>query len=196
MIYETQRGTLRATLAMGDMAQVSSRHYDDFFLLHTHPEQYLSSDGSLMGFSQVPGLAKTLAIQVGEVSPDTTHLLPSRVDLGFVLERAREYWRRGLPLSLGETPLYEPTQRLFRNWVVHPFGLSEVRISFGEAGQPADLQVRFAAQTQAKMRNGNYEEQKARLEALATEFGLPVTVSETNYDRLIEGLPFTIQSLR
>ncbi|MCE9625479.1 MAG: hypothetical protein K8R69_08530, partial [Deltaproteobacteria bacterium] len=172
MIYETLQGTLRATLASEDRVQASRDREDDFFILR-----------NVVGAKD----------KGSDLSRDP-EILPAFEDLRFVLEQAQQYWRRGFPQRLGETPLYEPSQRLFRNWLVHPSGVSELRLSLGDSGQPTEMQVRFGLRPGAETGIESKDAESARLEALGKELGIPVTVSETSYDRLLEGLPFPIQS--
>ncbi len=195
LIYEVHRGGLRSTFALGEMDQVSSANAEDIFLAHTHPEIYVDADGRWMGLASAGGAVRTIAISLGEKSRDTSHVLPSRSDLSLHVEQAQRYWQRGFPARWGETPVYAAAGRVLRNWVVHPLGLSEMRVRLGESGLPAELEVRFALHAREAAHDTRYLQQKAVLESMSPVLGIPVSVREMSYPEMLDALPFEVQPL-
>lgn len=192
--YEILHDSLRSTLSLGNLGNVEAQSRDDFFTLHTHPEGYKNPDGADMGFEN-RGIMQTMNLDQASISRSTLNILPSQIDIRLFHEKSREYWRQGNPQKFGDTPLFELQGNRFKNWVVHSLGLSKVDVVLGSNGVPQGIEVRFAARRLARLLNSEYQKQKATLEAMSAELGLPVTVTEASYDDLMSEMPYGVHSL-
>jgi hypothetical protein len=147
-----------------------------------------------MGYESA-GHVNTIIFSDASISRSTLNILPSQVDLRLYHTKSQEYWRMGNPNRFGETPLFKPEGNRFRNWVIHSLGLSKVDVVLSDQGQPQRIEVQFAARRLARLLNSEYQRQKQALEAMGSEFGIPVVVSEADYAGLMAEMPYGVHSL-
>lgn len=197
--YEIDGGSLRPTLSLGDLHFVSPQRLGDFFAVHTHPEEYVTAEGQIMGVGQNGGgpndtQQKTMILDGGNyrVSSDTRSILPSDQDIHIFLNDAQRYWQAGYPEKFGNTPIFETGGRTYKNWVFNSWGSSEVRIELNAAGIPAGVKILYAFKGEVDVSDGNYRNSIQRLTNLAQNLNLPIQFEAIGYRELRRRLPFEI----
>ncbi len=186
------------TLTLGDLSSVASQG-NEFFLVHTHSEEYLTPDGRPMG---LPGLEtglqdrhqRTVAMKVENQNPDTRNVLPSAADLRIYMNQAKAYWSNAYPKKFGDTPLFELKSRTYKNWVVYSLGTSQIQISLSETGQIKKIFIQYGFKKGAKEAHRGYRFQRDGLEKLGRELGLPIELREVPLAELVGQMPFPFMS--
>ncbi len=133
---------------------------------------------------------RTIALDVGDPSKDTRNVLFSHQDVRLFKSHAEEIFRQAqaepaLDLSI----FYDRSNRVFRNWVQHPFGMAEMRVYLTPAGKAERIEIEYGVKPAAQ---GNYRHvnQAIALRGMATELGIPVEVEEKDVRSLEVGLPY------
>ena len=197
--YQIRGDQMRSILSLGDLSFVSAPDGGDFFLMHSHPEEYLTPDGRIMGAGGRGGVGqeasgRTIAFGIGEqISPDTRNILPSEQDIKVFLEAAHSYWRLGYPQKFGKTPLYEPEQRVFKNFIFNSYGSSELRYQLSASGRVEKIVVRYTFRDQGLFKDMGYMESMSKLKFLAAQLSIPMEFQKVKPSEFSQAYPFPVQ---
>ncbi len=200
--YEFIGNSMRPTLSLGDLHWVSPQRLGDFFAIHTHPEEYLTPNGEIMGIGAMGGgredYAQKTMVLTGDnfkISSDTRNILPSNQDLEIYLSDAKRYWLAGFPKKFGDTPLFDANERVYKNWVINSWGGSEVKIDLNERGNPVGVKIRYAFKGEVEPADGEYQHSIQRLSDLAQSLKVPAVFDLISYRELSRGMPFEMPTV-
>lgn len=176
-------------LSLGDLNSVHPEKSRQYFVLHTHPEEYLNRQGDVMGSAKYQG--RTIVLGQAEVSRDTRNVLFSHQDVRLFVSHARSLFAEAarepaLDLSI----FYDRQARVFRNWVQHPFGLAEMRVYLSPAGLPLKVEIDYGVMPEAKGDSRHLAQAAALRRDMAAELKIPVTVTEGNAFLIASRMPF------
>ena len=200
--YRINGASMESTLSLGDLSFVRSEHYGDYFLMHSHPEEYLNRAGNIMGQKSGSSSPGEATFYFGETSgsiplssSDNRNILFSEHDVRLFFQSAKSYWRYGYPGKFGSTPLYEATGRVFKNFVFHPYGASEIRIPLSEKGDPEKIHIRYTLRKGFYGKGENYLRHLGRLLSLNRELGVSLSSERIDNEAFIQNLPFPVKTL-
>ena len=77
----------------------------------------------------------------------------------------------------------------FKTWIVHPLGLTEVRVQLNDAGQASKISLAYAFRGRAADLDRGYLSQKELLEQKGRDIGIPIEIKEMVFSELAAGLP-------
>ncbi len=200
MTYEIRGNQWLSTLGLGDLGFFSSEKGGDFYLMHSHPEEYLNDGGQIMGEVRGgqrydEGGARTMMLGLGEnINADTRNIVFSRGDIRAFAPQAKYYWDLGYPQKFGDTPLYEAKNRIYKNFVFHPYGASELRFHLSTNGRLEKVVVRYAFQGDKIFKDIGYLGSIDKLKGMQQELGVPFEFEKIPAKTFVENLPFRIFS--
>lgn len=142
------------SITRGAPDYVSQGEPGHHFFMHTHPEEYVDLRKA-HGKKPKDDLDSphTMAQNHKSVrSGDSRNIMPSDGDVNNCINDARTSFKVGK-----SSPAYDAAGRVFRNYVLHPFGGNEVKVFMGKTGKPEKVVVNYALNKTAAM-NGNYKD--------------------------------------
>ena len=181
-------GMLFTNLSLGDLGSVHPEKNSQFFVLHTHPEEYLNQKGQYMGAQQYQG--RTIALDVGDTSENTLNVLFSHQDVRLFVRHASEIFAVAtreprLDLSI----FYDRQTRVFKNWVQHPYGMAEMKVYLSPTGVAQKVEIQYGVKPEAQ---GDHRHlfQAIALKAMHAELHIPVQVEEVDIQGLEAQVPY------
>lgn len=181
-------GKIFTNLSLGDLGSVHPEKSHQFFVLHTHPEEYLNQNGQHMG--GIADQGRTIALDVGDASKDTRNVLFSHQDVRLFVRHASEIFSVAAKSpSLDLSIFYNRQTRVFKNWVQHPHGMAEMRVHLSPTGVAQKVEIQYGVKPEAQ-RNLKHISQANALRSMTSELHIPVEVDEVNINGLEGQLPY------
>ncbi|MFO1463290.1 MAG: hypothetical protein U1F66_05900 [bacterium] len=133
-------------LSLGEYGSVNPETNRMVFVMHTHPEEYLGSDGRMMTQPvSRRGPAKTLVMDEGTQSPDSRNVVFSEADVDCFIATAEYLYRYRQGGGRADTSVvYDPVNRVFRNWMQNVHGLALLEVQLDPTGNAQEVRVRYA----------------------------------------------------
>lgn len=175
-------------LSLGDLNSVHPAQSHQYFVLHTHPQKYTNRRGEMMGPAQYSG--RTMALDIGDPSLQTLSVLFSGQDVRLFVQHAKDIFVEALrEPQLNLSIFYDRKNRIFKNWVQHPQGMSEMKVRLSPTGVPLSVDIEYGVKSEAQG-DSQHLQQAEYLRSLAAELRLPVKVSQVNLYLLESQVPF------
>jgi hypothetical protein len=190
MTLNLSGGTVQTNLSLGDTGSVSPESDGLYFVLHTHPEEYVGKKGGVMGATDRRGVARTMVLGAGEQSGDTRNVVFSRQDVRLSVRAAQNLAQQLSRVdSQNISLLYDAERRVFQTWVQNPHGLAKMEVQLDGAGKPQEVRIRYGVYPSEGL-DQNHVRYAERLRALSGELGIPVTVEQVDAAQVEAGLPY------
>lgn len=142
-------------LALGDLTAAINPRPGLVALVHSHPRLYLNRRRNLMGHRD------TLDLDTGREVRHSASILFSPGDLAGMIHDAQKLSKDKVSLpGFIENGVY-------RNWVQHPFGLSEAEIRVGADGKVAEMKIRYGFYEGQSGLDGSHASVRKEVEAYA-----------------------------
>jgi pSer/pThr/pTyr-binding forkhead associated (FHA) protein len=182
-------------ISLGDLSSVSPETRGIYFVLHTHPEIYINQQGERMGqengifISEEP--ATIVLDEAVRSSRSTTNVLFSHVDVRLFVSHASSIFRhaqnnKNLDLSI----FYDRDLLIFKNWVQHPYGISEIQIQLNKKGKPIEVTIQYGIDPDSHNLDNRHEIQAKELRKMSKELGIPVKVFQVDHSKILKGVPY------
>jgi hypothetical protein len=184
---------MRTVFSLGDLSFVAGEGKGSYTLMHTHPEEYVTPEGEIMGGhindeGEDAGGTMTLATHLA--SKDTRNILPSDQDIDVYKSNAESYWRNGHPLRFGNTPLFNDPRRTFKSWILNPWGGSEIHLVLDKTGELEKIVVHYAFAREKFFQDEGYKNTMKNLERKAASLGVPIEFVKISRENLLQQMPF------
>jgi hypothetical protein len=152
-------------LALGDLTAAINPRPGLVALVHSHPRLYVNRRRNLMGHRD------TLDLDTAREVGHSASILFSPGDLDSMVHDAERLNKDKVSLpGFLENGVY-------RNWVQHPFGLSEAELRVGNDGKVAEMKIRFGFYPGISGLDGSHQAVRKQVEAYAKKTFPGVKVS-------------------
>ena len=179
MDFSTQEP--QCSLVLGNFNQISHPQPEAYILMHTHKKYYANANKEVMGIdgTVVHGMGRELKV--------STTVLFSLEDLGYMGKFAKKAAKAGKDLP----PFYDATTGIFRGWVQHPYGISEVRFKVDPQGNFSTVHVLYAFYDKSVLDKGHIKRNAEIENFLYRKFGISeeARVYEVPMEALEKGIP-------
>lgn len=188
-----QYGRLYVNLSLGDMHSMSNESHGHYYILHTHPETYLTDRGDWMGENRnAPERAvATIYVTDRRIDTSTLNVLFSRQDLHVMRRDAERYFRDDA--ALGERSWYDSKVRTYRSWLVHPYGMALMEVVLDHSGSAKNVKIVFGVKTDADAGvrlDQEYRHSRKKLSHEAQAMGLPIEFEHVPYQQIASEYPY------
>jgi hypothetical protein len=183
LFVDTSAAPPKFYVGLGDQSAVSGPGSSFYTILHTHPHLYLNKDFKPMGHGDV-----TLNVDAGKISAYSANVLFSDVDVHRYVEEARTMEKSGKSDSV----IYDRQTRVFKNWVQHPFGVSEVQVGLAANGKDVkSVKIRYGFYTNIKgLDQSHHKGAETLKKELQKKYpGAAIEVNETVSAKIEKDLP-------
>lgn len=194
--YTPFMGKLYASVSLGDLGSVHYEKGDGFRIgvMHTHPEEYVNERGRIMGAKRRRNPeAETMYLgDDAEKSRDSRNILPSETDIKTAIAHAEQWAVSLVSKDFGDTPFYDSARKIYKHWVIHPFGGSQINIYLKD-GKAKLVVIYFHINKSAKDIDHNYGNvRNDLLRFIDDKLGLEPTITAIPTEKFSERLPFPI----
>ncbi len=146
---------------VGGWDHVLQQSVGEYFLIHSHTKYFLNPHSQVMGKGDV-----TMAAEAGKEHRMSAAVLFSKVDLAGMVQNAEQLAGQGASLPY----LYDASSRIYRNYVQHPYGMSEAQIHLDASGRMDRVVVRYAFYDKTGLNHDRLESHRKELGAFLEKY--------------------------
>lgn len=205
-------------LTLGDLTHVTPEDSSLYFLLHTHPNWYGAKGGGDMGDHA------TLALDVATEKKSTHGVLFSDTDIENGVLRAERLFHSGRTGEAAVSLFYDQERRVYKNWVQHSQGVSQVEVFLDPQGKAQKVQIKYGVyppealllpempkgfendpiiikiMEQMVRKQGiedeNHLDTAEELKKLKSKLGIPVRVRKVDHKQVEQNMPFAAELVK